>query len=327
MKVVSHIKRSYEEIAMTTFRFCTMTSVFTVIMCLFIFSSVQSAELSIVTGGEKGTYFQIGSDIANLARQHGLGLEVQPSKGSLDNIITIYKNNYKQIGIVQSDILEHLRSSNDHTLRTKADNIKMIIPLYNEEVHILAHESIRNLSGLRGKKVSIGPEKSGTAITASLLFKKSGITPGEIVYTSAEQALSSLRSKEIDAMVYVSGYPVSLFSQIIDNDNLHLVPVTDRLIGGSYIMSAIPAGTYKWQKNIVPTIAVKAVLAGHDFDERQQFSRDVCEIGKIIHTNIDWLKKNGHSKWSNVRLNERLTGWEKNECIDDAVTALNSTHW
>jgi len=301
---------------MTTFHTCNATSLFTVIMCLFFFSSVHSAELSIATGGKKGTYFQIGSDISNLARQHGIGLNVQESKGSLDNIIKINANSYNQIGIVQSDILEYLKTSNDYRLQSKAKNITMITPLYNEEVHILAHDPmIRELSCLQGKKVSIGSEGSGTAITASLLFKKSGITPGEIVYTSAEKALSALRSKTIDAMIYVSGYPISLFSQIVAADKLHLVRITGRPIEGSYIMSCIPAGTYKWQDNIVPTIAVKAVLAGYEYDEKQQQSRDVCEIGKIIYTNLDWLKKNGHSKWSNVRLNDRLTGWKKNGCI------------
>jgi TRAP transporter TAXI family solute receptor len=297
-------------------------------MSLFIFSLVQSAELSIATGGKKGTYFQIGSDISNLARQHGLRLEVQESKGSLDNIIKINENSSNQIGIVQSDILEYLRASNDVNLQSKAKNITMISPLYNEEIHILTHDSsIRELSCLKGKKVAIGPERSGTAITASLLFKKSGITPSEIIYTSAEQALSSLRAKTIDAMIYVSGYPISLFSQIVAADKLHLVPIMGRPIEGSYIMSCIPAGTYKWQDNIVPTLAVKAVLAGYNYDEKQQHSREICEIGKIIYTNLDWLKKNGHSKWSNVRLNDKLTGWEKNRCIVGTVTALSSARF
>lgn len=95
-----------------------------------------------------------------MARQHGLELEVQESKGSLDNISKIHENKYKHIGIVQSDILEYLQSSNDYKLREKAKNIQMITPLYNEEVHILARTSIRDLSGLNGKKISIGSEKA-----------------------------------------------------------------------------------------------------------------------------------------------------------------------
>ncbi|MCI5166308.1 MAG: hypothetical protein D3903_09475 [Candidatus Electrothrix sp. GM3_4] len=91
-------------------------------------------------------------------------------------------------------------------------------------------------------------------------------------------------------------------------------------------MSCIPAGTYTWQSGIVPTIAVKAVLAGYEHDERQQEAKNVCEIGKIIYTNIDWLKKNGHSKWGNVRLNDQLSGWKKNDCIDDTVTTLSSAN-
>ncbi|MCI5119724.1 MAG: TAXI family TRAP transporter solute-binding subunit [Candidatus Electrothrix sp. AUS4] len=316
-----------KEIAMKIFFSCKVKSLFAAVLCVFIFSSVQAAELSIATGGSKGTYFQIGSDISKLIRQHGLGLDVMESKGSLDNIDKIYERKYNRVAIVQSDILEYLRSSDDHRLRAKAENIKMIIPLYNEEVHILVHDSIRDLNGLNGKKVAIGPLQSGTAITASLLFKKSGVTPGQLVYSSAEEALSSLRSKAIDAMVYVSGYPVSLFSQISPADKLQLVPIMDRRIGGSYIMSCIPERTYTWQKGIVPTIAVKAVLVSYDYNEKQQASKDVCEVGKIIYTNIDWLKRNGHSKWGNVRLDDSLDGWEKNGCIKDAIMSLSSANF
>ncbi|WPD23929.1 MAG: TAXI family TRAP transporter solute-binding subunit [Candidatus Electrothrix aestuarii] len=308
---------------MKDFFSCKVNLLFTAVICLSIFSSVQAAELSITTGGEKGTYFRIGSDISTLVRQHGLGLDVMASKGSLDNIDKLYERRYSRLAIVQSDILEYLRSSNDHRLRSKAENIKMIIPLYNEEIHILAHNSIRDLASLKGKKVAIGPMQSGTAITASLLFKKSGVKPGQFVYSGAEEALRSLRSRAIDAMVYVSGYPVSLFSQITPADKLQLVPIMDRRIGGSYIMSSIPERTYTWQKGIVPTIAVKAVLASYDYDEKQQASKDVCEVGKIIYTNIDWLKRNGHSKWGNVRLNDSLDGWERNGCIKDALMSMS----
>jgi hypothetical protein len=301
-----------------------ITSLCIITICLFIFSSLQAADLSITTGGKKGTYFQIGSDIAKLVRQHGMRIEVQTSKGSLENIVKIEEKPYRQIGIVQSDILDYLRTARDYRMRAAGEKIKMIAPLYNEEVHILAPQSIKGLSQLNGKKISIGPERSGTAITASILFKKSNIKPKKILHLNAEKALEALRSQEIDAMIYVSGYPVSLFSQLNRTDNLHLVPVLDRRIGGSYIMSCIPEGTYAWQKGIVSTIAVKAVLAGYDYNEKKQYSKEVCEIGKIIHSNIDWLKRNGHSKWGNVRLDDNLTGWEKNKCIDSAITTLSS---
>ena len=323
---ISYLMES-KGIAMRNFFSCKVKSLLAAVICLSIFSSVHAAELSITTGGKKGTYFQIGSDISILTRQHGLGLDVMESKGSLDNIDKLYEKKYNRLAIVQSDILEYLRSSDDHRLRAKAENIKMIIPLYNEEVHILAHDSIRDLASLTGKKVAIGPMQSGTAITASLLFKKSGVKPGQLVYSGGEEALRSLRLKAIDAMVYVSGYPVSLFSQITPADKLQLVPIMDRRIGGSYIMSCIPERTYTWQKGIVPTIAVKAVLASYDYDETQQGSKDVCEVGKIIYTNIDWLKRNGHSKWGNVRLNDLLDGWEKNGCIKDAVMSLSSANF
>ncbi|MCI5208229.1 MAG: TAXI family TRAP transporter solute-binding subunit, partial [Candidatus Electrothrix sp. ATG2] len=224
--------------------------------------------------------------------------------------------------------LAFLRSSGDSSLNDKDENITMIFPLYDEEVHVLASQSIRTFSCLQGKKVAVGAKGSGSSITASLLFKKSGVIPDQIIYLDAETALDQLRSKKIDAMIYVAGYPVSLFSQITARDELHLVPITDRKIGPPYIMSSIPARTYRWQENIVSTIAVKAVLAGYSYEEDDPASQKACDIGKIIYSNIDWLKQNGHQKWHDVRwLYDELQGWEKNVCVDNAVKKIISSQF
>ncbi|MCI5143205.1 MAG: TAXI family TRAP transporter solute-binding subunit, partial [Candidatus Electrothrix sp. ATG1] len=180
-----------------------------------------ATEMGIVTGGTKGTYIQIGYDISRLVKQHGIYLDVHPSNGSLDNVADVYERKDVQLGIVQSDVLASIRSSGDEQMNKIAKQIKMIFPLYNEEVHILASRSIKSFADLEGKIVAIGSEGSGTALTASLLFDIAGVTPSETKYVGSKKALMLLRSEVIDAMFYISGYPVSLFSGIY-TDNLHL---------------------------------------------------------------------------------------------------------
>ena len=45
------------------------------------------AELGLITGGERGTYYQFGLDVQRLLKQAapGLALNVYPSKGSVEN--------------------------------------------------------------------------------------------------------------------------------------------------------------------------------------------------------------------------------------------------
>ncbi|MDU9050050.1 MAG: TAXI family TRAP transporter solute-binding subunit [Candidatus Electrothrix sp. Rat3] len=285
-------------------------------------SPTQAAtEMGIVTGGTKGTYIQIGYDISRLVKQEGISLNVHPSNGSLDNVADVYERKDVQLGIVQSDVLASIRSSGNTELNSIAKQIKMIFPLYNEEVHILASRSIKSFADLQGKIVAIGSKGSGTALTASLFFEVAGVTPSEMKYGDPKKALMLLRSEVIDAMFYISGYPVSLFSTIY-TDNLHLLPITDQNIAQHYVPSIIPAKTYSWQKKPVNTFAVKAVLMSYNYDENHPNCKNVGEVGRIIYSNEGWLKKNGHAKWEHVDLDAKLAGWEQNQCVTKAIQDL-----
>jgi len=283
-----------------------------------------TTDMGIVTGGTKGTYIQIGYDIARLVKQEGIYLNVYPSNGSLDNVADVYERKDVQLGIVQSDVLASIRSSGNTQLNDIAKQIRMIFPLYNEEVHVLASRSIKSFADLQGKVVAIGSEGSGTALTASLFFELAGITPSEVKYGDPKKALMLLRSEVIDAMFYISGYPVSLFSGIY-TENLHLLPLTDQRIGEHYVTSVIPAGTYSWQKESVDTFAVKAVLMSYGYDENHENCKNVGAVARIIYSNEGWLKKNGHAKWEHVDLNAKLAGWEQYKCVTDAIQDLKKS--
>ena len=282
-----------------------------------------TVDMGIVTGGTKGTYIQIGYDISKLVKKHGIQLTVLPSKGSLDNIADVYERKDVQLGIVQSDILAFIRSSDNNTLKDITKNIKMLFPLYNEEMHLLANPSITSFADLNGKRIAIGPEGSGTALTASLLLKLTGVSPAETIYANAQKALMQLRSENIDAMFHIAGYPVTLFSKIF-TEKLHLVPLRDQRIGKVYIPSVIPANTYRWQEKAVDTFAVKAVLMAYGYDTGHPDCTNVGKVGEIIYSNMGWLKKNGHLKWADVNPDDGLIGWEQYTCVADAIKELKA---
>lgn len=295
------------------------TSVRTIVGVLFFLLLAPGAavaeDLGIITGGEKGTYYQFGLNLQELVKEKGINLDVYTSKGSIENIYAVFKRPRTQLGIVQSDVLAFVAKVRSNPVLVRiAEKIKMVFPLYNEEIHLLARQGIADFKDLAGKRVAVDREGSGTYLTANLLFEVSGVKPAEILTTGTDEALAQLKAGEIDAMFYVAGLPVKLFTEkVAAGDGLALVPIRDPSIVEFYPEAEIPAGTYVWQPAAVPTVAVKAVLISYDF--RGSNCDIVGKFARILADNIDWLKANGHPKWNVVDLEYPLKGWEQYACV------------
>ncbi|NJN45393.1 MAG: hypothetical protein HC808_01650 [Candidatus Competibacteraceae bacterium] len=89
-----------------------------------------------------------------------------------------------------------------------------------------------------------------------------------------EAAVAVLKG-EVDAMIYVAGKPVALFTALGNLkekpdfaslfDNVHFVPLEDTIMLREYAQSTIGPEDYPWINQPVQTIAVKAVLMSFDF--------------------------------------------------------------
>jgi hypothetical protein len=286
------------------------------LLCLAgLTGSAFGADLGIITGGEKGTYYQFGLNLQALVKPRDIALSVYPSRGSIENVYAVYQKPGVQLGIVQSDVLAFVaRVQTDPVLQRIAKKTKMVFPLYNEEIHVLARPGIENFDDLAGKRVAIGREGSGTYLTARLLFTVGEVAPREMVSIDTDEALSELKAGRVDAMFYVAGYPVKLFTEAVtEGDKLALVQITNKSITEFYPTAEIPAGTYPWQSTVAQTVAVKAVLISYDFQRRD--CDTVGQLAKAVSDNMGWLAKNGHPKWKSVDLNYALKGWEQYGCV------------
>jgi uncharacterized protein len=287
-----------------------------VLLLLLLPAVAFGADLGVITGSEKGTYYQFGLNLQTLARANGFNLAVHPSKGSVENVYAVYQRPRVPLGIVQSDVLAFVaRVQTDETLKRIAQKIKLVFPLYNEEIHLLARRgAVTSFDDLAGKRVAIGREGSGTYLTVRLVFKLSEVAPRETVAIDTDEALAALKAGTIDAMFFVAGLPVRLLAEgVTAADGLSLVPIVNRKLAEFYVATTIPGTVYPWQPEPVETVAVKAVLVSFDF------RRDDCEhIGRFAHVvmnNVEWLTKNGHPKWNAVNLQAPLKGWEQYDCV------------
>lgn len=300
----------------------------------FSFAAHSEEAFGLVTGPKTGTYYAIGKDIADATSKSGLEVDVKSSEGSIDNIKRINSTEKASLGIVQSDVLGFLsRSKNPDSMRM-ASNLRMVYPLYNEEVHILAKNSIAEFSDLAGKRVAIGEDGSGNMLTAINLFSMMGVAPAEMLKISPAQGVVSVLKGELDAVVFVAGKPVRLFKNLEDlslpenqkyspmlND-VHFIALDNPKMLEEYKPASITRGDYKFVREDVKTIAVQAVLVSYDFS---QANKKRCEaLGKFagaIRTNLSGLKEKGHPKWKEINLDADTGIWKKDNCAWPALAA------
>ncbi len=291
--------------------------------------------LGMVTGSPTGTYYRFGYDIKDAIKNSGVEINVKESKGSITNIRRIGSNENAAFGIVQSDVLGFLSRSAQPESKKLAENLRMVFPFYQEEVHIIANNSVKTFSDLNKKTVVVGQSGSGSWLTAMNMFSITGYRPSKIRRLSPEEGMKAVLTGEADAMIFVAGKPVTLFEtlgELSNNpkyadivENVHLVPVSDGRLLKEYAQSIITPEDYNIVKEDIPTIAVTAVLVSYDFsDVESNYSRERCNdikrFSAALTENIAALRKTGHPKWKEVDLDAEIGVWKRDKC-----SAMSST--
>lgn len=291
-------------------------------------AQAQEFEKNILTGGPTGTYIQFGRNISDVASKCGLTLHVRESAGSLENFLGVRKRRFTQFGIVQSDVLEYLKTfaADDPGVARAILGVRIAFPLYNEEVHILGTKDINSLADLNDKRVAVGTEDSGTFLTASLVLDLAQVEPAEKRTINPDDSLAALLNGEIDAFFYVAGAPTKLFlSPQIDAERFHLVPISDPTLQAVYVPATIPADAYPFQSDPVDVVAVKAVLMTYEYDPRRNaYHRASCkavsDISHLISSRFRELQAEGHPKWKQVDLTDLPPGWNIGACVNDGLS-------
>ncbi len=297
-------------------------------------TAIAAAPVKLVTGPETGTYIQFGHNIAEVATKYEQPVQVLKSHGSIDNIKRIVDGKGDiALGIVQSDILGFIKRSSNPNTQKVADRLSLVFPFYEEEVHILANKSINGLRDLQGKRVVVGKQGSGNMLTAINIMALSQISAGELLHLTPAEGVVAVISGEADAMIFVGGKPVPLFTNLAalkdDKDKekaklleqVHFVPIDDQRVYAEYLPTRIEPGDYPFVDKTILTAKVTAVLVSYDNAKKQNPDGKHCkalqDVSKAIQQNIDGLRESGHPKWQEVSLYRDVTLWERNPCVWD----------
>jgi TRAP transporter TAXI family solute receptor len=301
-------------------------------LTLVVASAVAAQEMRffrIGTGGVAGTYYPVGGLIADIISNPpgarpcerggscgvpGLVAIAQSSNGSVANVNAIASGALES-GFVQSDIAHWAYTgSGIYEGEGKVENLRAIAGLYPESIHFVTRKDagIRSVRDLKGKRISLDEQGSGTLVDARIILKAYGLTEDDVQaeYIKPSPAVAKIKAGELDAFVITAGYPVGSVAELCADAGCEIVPIdgpeVDQLIEAYpfFQRDVIPAGTYDGV-GTTPTVSVGAqwVVAEEVDDDL------VYGITKALwHDNARQLLDSGHSKASAITLATALEG-------------------
>lgn len=284
--------------------------------------TVNGGTIGIITGGIGGTYIRIATDLAAVL-DDGDELRILPiaGKGSIQNITDILYLRGVDVGIVQSDVLEYVKQNG--TYPDIASRIAYITKLYNEEFHVVARQDVNSMADLAGRKVNFGNEGSGSYLTASVVFKALGIEV-QPVTDDYQLALEKLKTGEIAAMVYVTGKPAKIFTDLKPEDGLKMLPVEftpelEKVYQPTRFASEdYPALVAEGKP--VDSIAVGAVMAVFNWKAKSERGYRLKRFVDAFFSSFDELRKEPrHPKWQEVNLAAEVPGWKRHYYATQAL--------
>lgn len=244
------------------------------------------------TAATGGSFFEVGGLIASVISRpaagpacghggscgvSGLVAVAQATPGSVENLRLI---NSRQIesGFAQADLAAWAYHGEKLFAETAPlHRLRAIASLFPEAAHlvVLADSPIHSLADLKGKRVALGEEGSGSAANAAVLFAAAGLGENDFhgEYRRPGPAAEELQDGRLDALFLVGGYPVPAIRELADATAIRLVPIEGQSIATLkkdfpfYREIMIPAGHYHGIDGDTPSLGFSALwLVNVDVD-------------------------------------------------------------
>ncbi|QWE08273.1 TAXI family TRAP transporter solute-binding subunit [Polynucleobacter ibericus] len=180
--------------------------------------------IEMATGFPTGLYYQFGERLKAELSKDGVDLKVRSTGGTLDNL-TLLKDPKSGVdfAMVQGGVANV----------SEYPNLVSIAGMFYEPIWVWYREGafkndggqLKILSQLKGKRVSIGNEGSGTLVLVQNLLKTSGITDKEISTEKLkpDEAIAKLNSGELDAVFIVAAAEAPILSKFYSIPGIRLM--------------------------------------------------------------------------------------------------------
>jgi uncharacterized protein len=233
-----------------------------------------------------GSFFEIGGVLASAISKPadsppceqggscgvpGLVAVAQATRGSLENLEMIASDQIES-GIAQSDVASWAyRGTGIFAGEAPLRNLRAIASLFPERLHLVvrADSPIQKLDDLRGRRISLGQEGSGTLVDARVVLAASGLAESDLSpeYLRSGTAAANLAEGTLDGFFLIGGVPIPAIRSLASTTPIRLIPITADVLSkmqekfGRYDRAEIPADTYPGVGVATSTVGFHALWA------------------------------------------------------------------
>ncbi|MFF9485650.1 TAXI family TRAP transporter solute-binding subunit [Streptomyces sp. NPDC014676] len=228
--------------------------------------------ITLSTGTRAGVYQKYGVLLRSSLGKHmpDLDVRLKTSAGSQENVRRVATGE-ADFAIAAADAVETYRLSD----RPGADRLRGVARLYDDYVQLaVAPDSgIKTVADLRGKRVAIGPPKSGVRLIANRVLRAAGIDPETDIEPSSDGIDNGPErlGHGLDAFFWSGGLPTDGLKTLAEQSALRFVPIDADLVsklheqGGAtryYRVTNMPESAYPGSRPGAPvaTMAVSNLL-------------------------------------------------------------------
>lgn len=281
------------------------------------------------TGSTGGTYFPVGGLIASVISHppgsrpcdkggscgyDGLIGVAVSTEGSVSNVAGISNGNL-QSGLCQADIAHWAFSGTGlYADIGRQEKLRSVANLFPEMAHLVVRRSanIRTVEELRGRRVSLDIEGSGTRVDARLLLSAYGLKPEDldVVNINVDAAVDEMRAGELDGFFLIAGTPTKAVSDLAEDGLITLVPIDGPAAEALqedvpfFSPATIPSWTYKG------VAATQTLAVGAQWLVSAEIPEDIVyqSTFALWHANARRVLDNGHPKAALIQLDTALDG-------------------
>jgi TRAP transporter TAXI family solute receptor len=173
--------------------------------------------LVIATPQDEGGFRYFARKYQEILARDGITLEVRPTKGSLTSIeLLTDKSAGVDVAFVQSGAVPAEKAAGVVSLGSLS-----YAPLWV----FYRGEPIDDVRGLRGRRISVGPEESGTRSLALTLLAANHVekAPTELVALGREESIEQLKQGKLDAVFLVSTAESPVIQKLAAVPGIHLL--------------------------------------------------------------------------------------------------------
>jgi len=281
------------------------------------FASTQF--ITIVTGSTGGTYYPIGTILANhfntVMMEKGFKFSAQSSGGTVENLDMMHRGE-AEMAIAMANLTGFAYTGTvQYEGKEKIEGLRYVMGLWPDVTQFVVSgaSGIETWGDLRGKKVAVGPAASGTEFSSRVLLKSlAGLSFDDIKaeYVGYSEAAQALQNGQLDAFNAEAGFPVGAVAELYaGRQEVKMMEFSAedleklRVDAPFYAGVVIPAGVYPGQEKDLRVAGIKsALIVNSDVPEDL-----VYEMLKIIYSKKDDLL-NEHAAFKLVDFDNPIDG-------------------